>query len=564
MRAIYLLILICISTEYCNAQAPQWTWVNAIGGTQTEGNGGSGIDGGHTVASDANGNVYVTGHFSSGTLTLGTYTLTCSGNADIFVVKYDSTGSVLWAQKAGGSGYDASYGIAVDNSGNVYITGCFESTVINFGSQTYNNVISNGNTADIFIAKYDANGNFQWARTAGNSASDAAKSVTTDPAGNAYISGEFGGASLLFGTITVTGNYFLTKYDPNGNVVWAQGASPGGYPYVYSNASDSYGNIYVAGVFFNQPVWFGNDTLINASGSGTADIFVTKYDSAGNVLWARGAGGPDADMAYCVFADDSGNAFVTGTAISPSFPFGSGAFVNYDNTGMSKDIYVLKYDAAGNEMWVISAGGNDDDAGLSIADGPFGNLYLTGNFNSMNVVLDSFQLSNSTPNTAESFLIQMNAAGSFIWGKTMNGAGNDWGRSVTVNASGDLYTSGTFASSSFSFGNFTLTNAGFPDQDMYVAKIRSADLMTNTNEANATIAPSLFPNPARNNFLLQVPENSGVWRYTITNTTGQVMGMRNNFTQSVAVSTEEWPDGVYFVMMSDGLRKYNLKVVVCR
>src|SRR4051812_42014328 len=164
------LILICCTSLF--AQAPNWQW------TRTDMAGGNYGNEGFCVATDLNGNVFVTGWIQSPVVSFGPFSLnnTSVGHSDIFLTKYDANGNVLWAKSAGGTENDRAYSVATDAAGNVFIAGCFYSPAIIFGADT---LVNSSTDDDIFLAKYDANGNVLWARRAGAGGDDRALYVTT-------------------------------------------------------------------------------------------------------------------------------------------------------------------------------------------------------------------------------------------------------------------------------------------------------------------------------------------------------------------------------------------------
>jgi len=161
MKRNLLLLLVMIFSWTAFGQTQDWVWAYSPAG--------AGNDEGRGIATDANGNVYSIGLFQSSTLTCGTYNLTCAGSSDIFLVKQDPSGTVLWAKSFGGALLDEGYAVATDASNNVFITGTFGSPSMTIGTTTLN---SNGNN-DIFVAKFDAAGTFQWAKSAGGIENDA-------------------------------------------------------------------------------------------------------------------------------------------------------------------------------------------------------------------------------------------------------------------------------------------------------------------------------------------------------------------------------------------------------
>jgi hypothetical protein len=165
---------------------------------------------------DAAGKPYVTGYFKSPTITFGSFTLTNTGSEDLFLVKYDASGNVLWAKSAIGTESDYGFSVAVDAAGNPYLGGVFGSPTINFGSIT----LTNTSGGDMFLVKYDTGGNALWAKCTGGPAIAVAMSIAVDASGNPYVAGEFGSPTINFGSTTLTsaGSYdmFLAKLESSG------------------------------------------------------------------------------------------------------------------------------------------------------------------------------------------------------------------------------------------------------------------------------------------------------------------------------------------------------------
>jgi hypothetical protein len=189
------------------------------------------------IATDLDENVYVTGQFTSNSYesapspSFDGITVSKSGFTDIFVVKYDASGQIQWVRTAGGPSGEEVNSIAVDHDGNVYVVGGFQSSYFSFGSDTLYNS-DPAPTKQFFIAKYDTNGNLQWLKSAGGDWEDYATSVACDAAGNVYLGGYFHdyfplGTGYLVGPSSH--NFFLIKYAPDGNLFWgkAGGAADG-------------------------------------------------------------------------------------------------------------------------------------------------------------------------------------------------------------------------------------------------------------------------------------------------------------------------------------------------
>ncbi len=313
-------------------------WAHSAGGTAYEGS--------NSVTTDTSGNIITSGAFTSPSLTFGFITLTnTSGSNDIYTVKYDAAGNVLWAKSATGSAWD--YGTAtVDIAGNVIVSGTYLSSTLTFGTTTLVN--TGGGSWDYFIVKYNSAGILLWAKSAGGTSSDGASDITADASGNIIAAGSFGSTNITFGTITLTntgfGAMFIVKYDAAGNALWAY--SYGG-AVASSVCTDVSGKIILAGYFNTPSLTIGSVTFTNADNSGnTSDLFIVKYDTTGNILWAKSAGGINSDQANSITADASGNIFTAGLFYSPAITFGSTTLTNASSFGNTYDIFIAKLDSA--------------------------------------------------------------------------------------------------------------------------------------------------------------------------------------------------------------------------
>ena len=443
-----LLFLLLFSTLFhLNTHAQQWDWALKGGGTS--------FDEGRSIAVDGSGNTYVTGAFQ-GTASFGGTTLTSSGREDIFVAKYDASGSVLWAKKAGGSSFDAGQGIALDGSGNAYVTGWFSGTS-DFGNTT---LFSSGKW-DVFVAKYDASGSVLWAKKAGGTLLDQGRSIALDSNGNTYVTGWFTGTAS-FGGKTLTSSedddIFVAKYDASGAVLWAKKAGGTNSEAGRSIAVDGSGNAYVAGGF-EDTASFGGTTLTS---SGQIDIFVAKYDASGNVLWAKKAGGTSFDNGVDIALDGNGNTYVTGS-FRGTASFGG---TTLTSSGID-DIFVAKYHASGNVLWAKKAGGISSDKGSGIAVDGSGNAYVTGLF------WDTASFGGSSLTSSgqtDIFVVNYNASGNVLWAKKAGGTTREGGYGIAVNSSGNAYVTGRFKDTA-NFGGTTLTSSG-GSRDIFIAKLK--------------------------------------------------------------------------------------------
>ena len=440
-----LLTITALPNKAVYSQAPEFTWAKRASGTS--------FDGGAGIATDGSGNSYVTGDFA-GLVTFGAITLTSAGSDDIFVAKYDASGNVLWAKRAGGTSSDGGTGIATDGSGNSYVTGDFAGSAT-FGAITLTSADSN----DIFVAKYDALGNVLWAKRAGVTSEDFGHRIATDGSGNSYLTGSFTG-SATFGAITLTStgsdDIFVAKYDASGNVLWAKRAGGTSFDGGDGIAADRSGSSYVTGNFTGSAT-FGAITLTSA---GSEDIFVAKYDASGNVLWAKRAGGTSSDGGAGIATDRSGSSYVTGI-FTGSATLGA---ITLTSAG-SNDIFIAKYDASGNVLWAKRAGGTSFAFGFDIATDESGNSYITGSFAS-SAAFDTITLTSA--GREDIFVAKYDASGNVLWAKQAGGTSRDSGFGIATDESGNSYITGFFDGLA-TFGAITLTSAG--SADIFVAKL---------------------------------------------------------------------------------------------
>ena len=234
----------------------------------------------------------------------------------------------VWARsgKSGNQGGSEGISIATDLYNNVYVTGYYVDT-ITFGSYTISAVVGQESA---YLAKYDPYGNVLWAKgnkDLTNLSSAEGYGVCTDALGNCYMTG-LCWDGVVFGSDTLNGSIFLVKYDPSGNVVWAKSDGGGGAGDSYAVAVDTFGNVFITGTFGAPSITFGSYTLPCL---GAQNVFLAKYDSSGNVLWAkRGGGSTGRDVGYGVATDALGNAYITGDFFSDTCFFDSYALVDAD------------------------------------------------------------------------------------------------------------------------------------------------------------------------------------------------------------------------------------------
>ena len=341
--------------------------------------GGSGSDRPTSIKTDAAGNSYITGFFY-GTATFGGYMVTASGAQDVFIAKYDNTGLCLWAKSAGGSQSDIGNGIAIDNAGNVIVTGEFKGTA-SFGAT---NLTSQNGSVDIFTTKLDGSGNFLWAKKGSGNLTDRGIDVACDGGGNIYITGQF--SDTITFDITHNNNMmnavFVVKYNSSGTEQWFVRAGGGILNSASGIAVDNGGNPIVSGDFQGTMTIFtpaGSSTLTNTYPN---RIFALKLNASnGNLTWSIAHGSNGNVTSKNISTDAGGNAYIIGNFECRfnqyADQYGQGTF----NSVGYWDIFVTKINSGGTWQWSRQLGGHKSENGTGIVINGNNQALITGSYN---------------------------------------------------------------------------------------------------------------------------------------------------------------------------------------
>lgn len=275
------------------------------------------------LISDINNNIYFSGGFSSPLIIFGGDTLNNSGSRNSFVTKYDQSGNEIWARKIGGTSTDWISGLTSDGSGNIYVTGYFKSPTLYFDSDS----LVNSGGMDFFLAKYDASGNFIWAKSSVGDFDEFPRSITGNSSG-IYISGTSTSKQVSFDSVILNDTssnpshkvMFLCNYDTNGNVIWAKNL-PAYNAIPYSMAIKSDNDIVITGHIDTAATMI--DTLIVHALPGSFDpMFIAEFSNSGKIKWAKTlASGGDYFSSVAIYRDE--NIFITGYFATNPFIVGN-------------------------------------------------------------------------------------------------------------------------------------------------------------------------------------------------------------------------------------------------
>jgi len=398
---------------------------------------------GYSIAVDVSGNVYVTGFSDK---TWGNPVRPFSSTRNAFVAKVNSSGNLAWNTFLGG-GADFGEGIAVDGSGNVYVTGVSGTT---WGSPV--RAFSSAPNGNAFAAKLDSNGNLTWNTFLGPSAYYMVSGITADESGNVYVTGT---STAAWGSpvraFTGGADAFAAKLNSTGNVTWNTflGGS-GNNDEGHAIEVDGGGNVYVAG-----SSWTTWGSPVRAYSSG-GDAFAAKLNNSGTITWNTFLGGSGENSGFGIDVDSNSNVYVSGSS--------SGAWGNPVRAYTAgEDAYAAKLNSGGNLIWNTFLGGNGNDQGWGTAVDGSGNVYVAGKSNTTwgNPVRAYI----AGGNNEDGFATGLDSSGNLTWIDFLGGNGDDFGSGIAADRSGDVYVTG------YSTAAWGSPVRSFGANDAFVSKI---------------------------------------------------------------------------------------------
>ena len=436
--------------------------------------------------------------------------LTAGNRVHFEIPKYDRSKPLVidpvlsYATYLGGTGGDVAYGIAVDSSGNAYITGITNSSGFPVFGPEQNTNKGNG---DAFVTKLNPAGTaLLYSTYLGGTGADTATGIAVDLTGDAFVTGTTTSSDfpVTLATSTTPGA-FQTTYGGNGDAFVTQLNSVGS-ALVYSSylgghgadfgqavAVDSAGNAYVTGS--TQSNDFPVVGLLQPAPGGSSDAFVAKVNFSGSALvYSSYLGGVQADSGQSIKVDSSGNAYVAGYTFSPDFPLQNpyqGA-----NAG-APDAFVAKLNAAGSALvYSTYLGGSGDDRAYAIALDSTGNAYVAGktqstDFPTFSTTLNVLQGQNA--GGTDAFIAKLSASGaSLTYSTYLGGTGFDQANGITVDSSGDAFVTGFTQSSDFPTASPTQALLGIRGGSACGTTLCSDAFVTEVNPAGSGLVYSTY------------------------------------------------------------------------
>ena len=427
--------------------------------------GGTGEEYGLSCATDASGNVYLAGSATSttGIATTGAHKTTRGGIRDAFLVKFNSSGVRQWGTYYGGTGYLNGNSCATDASGNVYLSGYTTSTtgIATTGAHqaTY------GSSGDAFLVKFNSSGVRQWGTYYGGTSIDYGYSCATDGSGNVFLAGYTSSTTGIATTgahQTTRGgsnDAFLVKFNSSGTRQWGTYYGGTGIEIGYSCATDASGNVYLTGEA-KSTTGIATTGAHQTSKGSLEDAFLVKFNSSGVRQWGTYYGGTGNDYGYSCATDASGNVYLAGSATSTTGIATTGA--HQTTSGGSYDAFLVKFNSSGVRQWGTYYGGTGADWVSSCATDGGGNAYLSGYTESTTgIATTGAHQTTSGGGSYDAFLVKFNSSGVRQWGTYYGGTGIDYGLSCAIGASGSVYLAGYSPSTTGIAAQTTLISQGF-------------------------------------------------------------------------------------------------------
>lgn len=496
--------------------------------------GGASSDYGYGMAIDNSGNVYTAGCYKLAS-TFDNINVTSAGDFDIFIAKYSPAGNLLWFKTAGGDSKDEANKVFIGEDGNIYVGGTF-STTSHFDGITLTSAgVEQGE--DIFLAKLNPNGDYQWVKQYGGTSQDFILDMGMIN-NDVFITGQYYGTFAAPGGISLPANgnstgKFVMRVGADGTPVWAK--NTGGAPYI-SLGTDKF---FMAGIFGGTYNFDG--TVLTSNGP--ADLFLGAYDLNGSQLWVKQFGGSGSENMRSLSYDKITNSIYWAGCYQNSMTMGSS---NLTSTGQY-DIFVSKFDINGNNLWAKSAGGtNYDFANASVVDAQ-GNFYISGYcmetaaFGNINVV---------SAGQGDIYLAKYNTNGEIQWVKIGGSSAQDVGMCLKIDNTNNIYLTGFFSGAA-SFGNVAISSNGVAD--FILLKIADVTAIHSPRETvNNFRLEQNYPNPfnpsTKISFTIEKP---GYVKLSVSDISGKevaelVNSSMNTGSYEVNFNAENLSGGVYF------------------
>ncbi|MBX3043790.1 MAG: SBBP repeat-containing protein [Ignavibacteriae bacterium] len=308
------------------------------------------------------------------------------------------------------------------------------------------------------------NVSFDWLKSLGGPNNDVLRGVCIDSSGNIYATGSFIGTTSIANQNFVSNgatDIIVNKFDSIGNLLWAKSLGSVSFDYAFDIDCEPNGNFYITGGFRQTLNFSPSISLIS---SGEMDLFTAKFDTLGNCIWAKSATGYSSEYGNEIVTTANGNVAVIGNT-QGTIVFTTDTLFHMDST----DLFLVKYDSNGNEIWCKGLPGLGNAGGRAISTDDFENTIIAGSF-AGNIYIDTVIFNSTTVPNNDIYISKFSPTGTLIWAKQFGGTGDDYARGIDADANGNIYVSGVF-SNSVNFDGITLAANG--SSDIFLMKLDS-------------------------------------------------------------------------------------------
>jgi len=465
---LFLMIFVC---QISNSQT--WDWASGFGGL--------GMERSWDLAKSGDSVFYITGQFSD-TLIINELEFPSNGLSDVFIIKFNNLGEVIWVRTFGGVAEDIGVAIDTDEKGNVYTTGYFNDTLL------LNEVEYVAASWDLFLIKFSANGEYQWFKHPTTENYDLGYGISCSGSG-VYITGWFNGDNFVIDDDTLnsygSSDILIVKYDTVGNYEWMKQAGCSAVDYAFKIATNSNGDCYVSGIA-SEFALFDSQLL------GYDGMFVAKYNKFGE--FQSLAACENASMNSITFSE-SGVGYVTGRFNSVANFIGD-ENITINGFENSDDVYLAQFDENCVWNWAVVGTGAGSDKGRAVYSDNVGNAYLTGTFVQDLTFGDLNLIGEEQDNI---YVVKYDNNQNPIWIMQGGGSNADVSTDIIVGDDGYPYVTGWYSGESV-FGKNNLFASSETDMNIYIAKIDTSAV--NLQSIKKYNISSIYPNPCKNNFKL--------------------------------------------------------------
>lgn len=542
------LLSICTAVTYSYGQA-DLLWAKQFGSESVEFP--------SVMCTDDDGNIYVAGGFSE-SITFGSITLTSNGVINIFILKLSSTGDPIWAKSIGSTYMDQAKSIHINSSGDVIVTGNFAYTVDFDPSENTTTLTSNG-IQDGFLLKLSNSGDFIWVKKISYNDDDEISYAVSDVDGNIYVTG-FAEFLVSFEPEFINDRCFLQKRDSAGNILWNR--------WVYNNGIGSSRGVelrlisdklYLSGGF-SGTIYLNTDSPVDSysSNGGSNDIFIMKFDTSANQLWAKAMGGYYEDYLKDFEVDEAGDIYLTGEfGMTVDFDPGESEFIL--TSAGNRDIFILKLTALGEFSWVKRIGAIEGQNVTDISILENNQFLLTGAFTQTVDFDPGDGIEERTADFVDLYIASFTMPGEFQWVRTMGGP--DYQQTydcLLLNSGNMLLANSISGSADIDPGSeiHEITSLGY--SDIVIEEIIISDVTELNEELDQSTEFEVYPNPALNS--LSIEGLSGISLITIYDIKGTAV-LKNQITNAT-IDISTLPQGIYMLKVETSSNTVQTKVFV--